>query len=114
MPLLSEVLAGMGEQFRRALNISDDDCRTKCPKCGTLQSVGQATVDQTDPMETTYRCREGCGGILLIIATPELLPWEGRGYRIGAWVIRNPEDLTLTHKGMPREVLIPKSPEALS
>jgi hypothetical protein len=88
MPLASEILASHED----LPPLREDNIVTTCRVCGTLQSLDRATLDQADPLETVYRCLNGCEPIL-IVTTPGVVPWEGRGYRLGDWVIRNPGDL---------------------
>ncbi len=103
MPLASEVLPG---------NVKESEIQTTCPVCQTKQRLHKATVDQSDPLETTYRCRSGCGPIL-IVSTPGVVPWEGRGYRLNDWMLRNPTDVTMHPLTATGVVLIPASPHAL-
>jgi hypothetical protein len=63
-----------------------------CPTCGREQRLHAALVDQSDPFQTIYQCRRGCG-VLLIISTPRVLPWNSRGYRVQDWLMRNRMDL---------------------
>ncbi len=50
---------------------------------------------------------------MLIVSTPGTVPWEGRGYRLGDWMIRNPTDLYYKGRTMGGAVLWPASPHAL-
>jgi len=92
--------------------LEDRDCRTTCRTCGQEQTLEAATVNQADPLETIYGCVNGCGTIL-IVTTPGVILWEGRGYRMRDWAIRNPSDLFVRPPGADRDVLFPASPAAL-
>lgn len=85
---------------------------TSCPECAAEQAVAEATFDESDTLEAVYTCREGCGPIL-IVSTPGVVPWEGRGYRMGDWMIRNPKDLFIRPAGRLNVVVLPASPHAL-
>jgi hypothetical protein len=107
-PLLSEVLS----DFPNPVRVEESDCWTSCPTCGQVQAASLAGVDRSESLVTTYICTKGCGPIL-IISTPGVVPWEGRGYRVGDWMIRNPTDLFFRPRGAERDVLIPASLAAL-
>jgi hypothetical protein len=77
-----------------------------------LNETDEVLVDQSDPWETLYPCPNGCAPIL-IISTPGVILWEGRGWRIGEWVIRNPIDLHWKPTGAFAEMLIPAREHAL-
>ena len=107
MPLVSEILT----TERR---VSDSDLRTTCPICQRETRLDLALLDDRDPLETIYGCpSDGCDGIVLIVSTPGVVPWEGRGYRLGEWMIRNPGDLYMQTPEMPSAVLMNASPHAL-
>jgi hypothetical protein len=91
--------------------LTDDQMHTSCPGCGLSQSLDQATLNETDPLETIYCCM-GCQAPILIVSTPGVVPWQGRGYRLGDWSIRNPNDLHVLQSGS-AEVLLPASANAL-
>lgn len=74
--------------------------------------MGDTLLIESQPPETIYGCVNGCGPIL-IISIPGGTPWPGRGYRLGAWTIRNPSDLFVRPPGTQTEVLFPASPAAL-
>ncbi len=91
----------------------EDDLSTACPTCGTSQTLAEANpVTAEDGLETVYRCRNDCGPIL-IVSTPGVVSWEGRGFRIGEWMLRNPSDLFMRVRGARDPVLMPASPHAL-
>ncbi len=90
---------------------SDAEMRTECPTCGETQTLGDADV-RRDGSETVYWCRNGCQ-IMVVVSTPENVAWQGRGYRLGDFVIRNARDLFLPLIGVDGEVRIPASPAAL-
>jgi predicted RNA-binding Zn-ribbon protein involved in translation (DUF1610 family) len=70
------------------------DITTSCPSCGQEQSLRDAQVDDDDVWETRYSCRR-CHQTILLIGTPGVVPWKGRGYRLGEWVLRNPSELDI-------------------
>ena len=80
---------------------------TTCPSCGVVQALAEATVEAGEDSDTVYRCRQGCGPILIVSLHSDV-PWEGRGYRTGDWVLRNPRDLFV------QPVVMPASPFALA
>jgi hypothetical protein len=108
MPLASEVMADLRPPPEEA------DLETACPECGTVQRLAEATPDTTeDGLETTYRCRTGDGAAILIVSTSGAVPWEGRGYALGDWAIRNPRDLYIHVAHAPPPIHMPASPHAL-
>ena len=112
MPLVSEVL-NLGATKGNP-PAQEHDFWTSCPNCLRLVGLPEAIVDQADPMETIYRCpAETCGATILIVSTPGVVPWEGRGYRMGDWMVRNPRELFYEARGGAGPVLMPASPHAL-
>jgi hypothetical protein len=92
MPLAEEILVWAGLDVPGNARLpSDAQIRTRCPTCKEAQTLSQADVAIKD--ETTYTCKNGCQAIL-VISRPSDRPWLGRGYRMGDWTLRNPEDLT--------------------
>jgi hypothetical protein len=108
MPLASEAMADLRPPPK------ETDLETTCPACGTTQRLDEATLETAeDKLETVYRCRTGDGAAILVVSTPGAVPWEGRGYRLGNWVIRNPSDLYIHISHAPPPVHMPASPHAL-
>jgi hypothetical protein len=68
---------------------------TSCSFCDRNQRLSEATVDQTDDLETVYFCVDGCGPLLIVSARTEPEPPLKKGYRLGLWMIRNPRDIRL-------------------
>ncbi len=89
------------------------DFWTDCPTCHTTVPLSETTVETDDEtQETTYR--HVCGTTIVIISPPLTVPMEGRGYRLGDWVIRNPRDLSYQPENFPEDhLLFPASPHAL-
>lgn len=83
------------------------DIQTACPKCGKKQNLEDAGIEESDPLETVYTCHL-CQSTILIVSTPGVVPWEGRRYRLGEWMLRNPGAVLVFNK-----VLIPASRHAL-
>ena len=110
MPLASEVLNKRATN--RGAAAREQDIWTTCRRCGKTVRLNAATVDTSDPLEVTYSCPVGCGPIL-IVSSPGVVPWEGRGYRLGDWMLRNPSDLFCQGRGMSPAAKIPASPHAL-
>jgi hypothetical protein len=91
---------------------TDAEIVTACPTCKATETLDDCTRrEQND--ETIYECKRGCQ-VLVVVSKPGLVPWPGRGYRIGDWVIRNVADLFISVKGSTSTVLIPASPAALA
>ncbi len=90
---------------------TDREIYTTCPTCGTRQTLNEAQIIR-EGKETVYICQHGCQPIV-VIGEPEDMPWEGRGYRLGKYVIRNTQDLHLPIIGTGKEVLISASKAAL-
>jgi hypothetical protein len=90
---------------------TDDEIVTKCPNCKTTQTLEDCSRRERND-ETFYECTNECQ-VLVVVSKPGLVPWPGRGYRVGEWVIRNVADLVLSVKGSAGKVLIPASPAAL-
>lgn len=72
---------------------TDKEIYTSCPTCGTRQTLSEASLSRVS-RETIYTCVNGCQTIV-VVGEPGDAPWEGRGYRLGPHVIRNPQDLYL-------------------
>jgi hypothetical protein len=98
MARLSEVLSDQADGYP----FSESSITTTCLECDTEQTLDEATFDDSRRAESKYLCRD-CGGIILIVSAPEPIRWEGRGYLLGKWVLRNPRDVvvTETHTGRP-------------
>jgi hypothetical protein len=112
MPLVSEML-NVKATKGAPIPVRESDIWTSCPSCAQTVRLNEAViVDRSDPLEVIHSCAEGCGPIL-IVGTPVVVAWEGRGYRLGDWVIRNPRDLLAQGRGMRGVVVIPASPHAL-
>jgi hypothetical protein len=90
---------------------TDADVITSCPSCGTTQNLKEASV-RRDGEETVYSCKNGCQPIV-VVGVPGETPWPGRGYRLGAHVIRNAQDLRITVAGVSHDLGIPASRAAL-
>lgn len=90
--------------------IRDEHIEATCPSCGTAQRLSESEIHR-DGHETCYRCLNGCQDIMRIGA-PESSPWEGRGYRIGAYVLRNAGDAFILLPGR-APVLLPAQGAAL-
>ena len=89
----------------------DSEIQTSCPACGTEQDLAQAPASRRGA-ETIYTCCHGCQ-VIVVVSPPGDSLWPGRGYRLGAHVIRNARDLVLPIVGSPKSLLIPASPAAL-
>lgn len=107
MPKASDVLPGPSKG-----KLDDSHIWTNCPGCGERVQLDQANLNDDDPLEFTYSC-SGCESTVLIVSTPGVVPWKGRGYRVGDWTVRNPSDLFFQHPSMAGIVQMPASPHAL-
>jgi hypothetical protein len=71
----------------------DSTIHTRCPSCGQTQTLAEATIASEDG-ETVYTCRNGCQPIVIVgLPQADRIPWEGRGFRLGNYVIRNIEEV---------------------
>jgi hypothetical protein len=117
MPLAEEILVWAGLDVPANLRLpSDAQITTRCPTCNQEQTLAEASVASND--ETTYACKIGCQAIA-IIGPPGTRPWPGRGYRMGDWTLRNPEELSfrlIDQQGRPvgDRIVFPASPAALA
>jgi hypothetical protein len=91
--------------------LTDKDMETECPTCGTVQHLSEAPVSLYDS-DTSYTCKHGCQ-IIVLIGKPGIVAWEGRGYRLGAYVLRNTRDIFITINTNGPKVVIPASPSSL-
>ncbi len=90
----------------------ESDFTTKCPTCERSQRLDETSVERTEQHDVTYSCMFGCGPILMV-SVPGVAAWQGRGYRLGDWVVRNPTDLFFQPPGAHVPVKLPASPTAL-
>jgi len=90
---------------------TDAEMYTSCPTCGQEQTLQEAELSRKGE-ETIYTCKNGCQPIV-IVGKPGTKPWEGRGYRLGDYVIRNAQDIFLPIIGKGTGIKIPASPAAL-
>ncbi len=79
---------------------------------GATKTLEEAVYDPSNSVVSRYLC-SNCLGVILIIARPESIRWEGRGYLLGDWLLRNPQDVVVdkTHTGRP--IRFTASPYAL-
>ena len=108
---VADVLArqNIGRPGGRA--IQDSDIRTVCPACNESQLLSEAPLS-LDGEETCYYCKNGCQPIV-VIGKPGIVSWEGRGYRLGDFVIRNVRDLAVKSADMAVPMLLPARTAAL-
>jgi len=100
-----------GIQLPNGHKVCDSMIETSCPTCATTQLLSDAPI-RLKGEETTYECRNGCQ-IILVVGRPRSQAWQGRGYRLKDYVIRNARDLFLKINPQGPAVLIPASPAAL-
>lgn len=86
--------------------------RTTCPSCERAHTLDEAIFDDSDKWESKYLCA-GCLDPILIVSTPGVVLWEGRGYWLGDWVIRNPRDVVVGQTPSSRPIRFVASPHAL-
>jgi hypothetical protein len=92
--------------------VSEADIRTTCPSCGRAQRLDEALYLDEDRFEAFYRCAT-CTEPILVVSSPTVVPWEGRGTRIRDWMIRNPSDMFIRVHQAADETRIPAAPHAL-
>lgn len=95
---VEDVLAKAGIQPKGGRSIKDTDLLTTCPACGSVQRLSDAVLS-LDRNETTYTCMKGCQPIL-VVGRPGTVPWPGRGWRMGDYVVRNVRGLLLKTEDM--------------
>ena len=109
MPLAEDVLAHIEGLY----TLEDSDVTTTCPACSLQQALNEARVTDSDhDLQSRYHCA-GCDKTILIVSTPGVIPWNGRGYRLGDLALRNPSDLYIQQAGMVVAVKLDASPHAL-
>lgn len=108
MPRASEVLSDQADGYAFA----ESAIRTTCDSCGRIQTLDEATFDASKRVESKYLC-SGCLNVILILSRPEKVRWEGRGYLLGEWVLRNPQDVVVTKTHTGRPIRFSASPYAL-
>lgn len=91
---------------------TDREIYTSCASCGTRQTLSQAQVGR-EGRDTVYRCMFGCQPIA-IVGQPSAGPFEGRGFRLGDYLISNEQDLFLPIVGSGTALRIPAMRPALS
>lgn len=112
---IESIIVTVEDAFRKAgiqtpnkQNINDSIMTTSCPTCGENQLLSDATIKLLGD-ETTYECKNGCQTIV-VVGRPSNEAWQGRGYRLNDYVIRNTRDIILN---IGSGVIIPASPSAL-
>jgi TIR domain len=105
-----EVFKNAGISGPNGSTFSDANFQTDCPTCQTKQRLSEAPIS-LDNDDTVYSCKNGCQPIVAI-SRPGIVAWPGRGYRVGAHVIRNAADIFVLSAGM-KPVLIPAAKAAL-
>lgn len=101
---------------------TDAEMRTSCPACNHEQSLAEAALRRGEEF-SEYVCVNGCQVILIIGKPGDDGPWQGRGYRLGDFVIRNARDVIVpripvdylfaAHPQPIHSILINASPAAL-
>lgn len=71
---------------------TDAEIQTSCPACSHEQTLAQATLRRGEEF-SEYVCVNGCQVILIIGRPGDDGPWQGRGYRLENFVIRNARDV---------------------
>jgi len=100
-----------GIQLPSGQKIRDVMMETSCPTCGTTQLLSETQMKLKGD-ETTYECKNGCQ-VILVVGRPRGKAWQGGGYRIKDYVIRNARDLLLKINPQGPAVLLSASPSAL-
>ena len=112
---IESVIVGVEDAFGKAgiqlpngQKVKDAMITTSCPTCGEEQLLSEAKISLIGD-ETVYECKNGCQ-IIAVVGRPGFEAWQGRGYRLNNYVVRNARDMVLN---IGRGVLIPASPAAL-
>jgi len=100
-----------GIQLPNGQKVKDSMMETSCPSCGEQQLLSEARIHLVGD-ETAYECKNGCQ-IIAVVGKPGTEAWQGRGYRLKDYVIRNTRDIVLNINPDGPGVLIPASPAAL-
>jgi len=100
-----------GIQMQNGQKVKDSMMETSCPSCGERQFLSEAYLSLKGE-DTAYECKNGCQ-IIAVVSRPGLNTWQGRGYRLKDFVLRNAKDITLKLNSGGQDVLIPASPAAL-
>lgn len=108
---LEDAFDRAGIQLPDGKKVRDFMAETSCPTCGTTQILSDAQT-RLKGDETTYECKNGCQ-IILVVGRPRMHAWEGRGYRLKNYVIRNARDLFVKINPKGPVLLIPASSAAL-
>jgi len=108
VPRASEILSAVSGPP----GLSEADLRTECPVCGHMQRLDEALFLDGDPFEVVYRC-SACIEPILVVSTPGVVPWEGRGTSVLGWMIRNPSDVWIRAFPGAQESCIPAACHAL-
>lgn len=93
---------------------TDAEITTKCPSCGTGQSLSEARIYRNPSGETAYECKHGCQS-MVIVGASRAARIPNRGSRLGDHVIRNAGEMRLPMIGGLRrtEILVPPMANAL-
>lgn len=87
---------------------------TRCPSCGQTQTLAEATI-AFDGGETIYTCRNGCQPFVIVgLPQADRIPWEGRGFRLGNYVIRNIEEVWFWVVEGGKQIALDARPNALA
>lgn len=99
MPRFSEVLSGEADGYP----FRESSIETSCPTCDRIQNLDEAIFDDSTSLESRYLCGNCLDPILAISVKEAGAGWEGRGYELGKWLMRNPRELVIqqTHTGRP-------------
>lgn len=102
---VEDVLKGRLSFLNASRSPRDSEIYTFCPICEKRQSLGEARIARGGG-ETLYMCMEGCQPIVAV-GLPDSGPWEGRGYRIGPYILKNAEDLFIPVTGTGNFIALP-------
>ena len=106
-----DVFERAGIDGRDGYKFKDADFHTECPTCKHKQTLAAATLT-LDDSDTVYTCKNGCQPIA-VVSRPGLVPWPGRGSRLGAYVLRNASDMSIMSPAMVRPAFVPACKAAL-
>jgi hypothetical protein len=106
MPRASDLLSNLAHA-----PVTDAMVETKCPDCKQSQRLNRARLSFADPMRMAYICVRGCDPILIIGLAIDLTWPSDRGVRVGAYSLRNLEDL-IVHLEGEADIVIPANRNA--
>lgn len=94
------------------MTLTDEMIKTSRPRCQREQNLTEARLNRRDPRQTIYSCL-GCSSPILIVGMAVNLKGSQTGVRVGAYSLKNPEDLIVTVNDDEDCVIVPANRHAL-